>query len=150
MNTDRGGGGTTPSTPIPNSFFVKGLRNISPQNEQQPQIDAESKPSTPTISGGTKRQISGSSSRKKTSRARDNYIEKIKKRVIGQDHVIGYAVDALLRKKTGWADREHPMVMMFVGPTGVGKTGEREKTHRMCAIIAYMQSMKMMIFSISQ
>jgi len=49
--------------------------------------------------------------------------EELKKRVIGQDHVINQVVDVIRASKVGLQKEEAPIgVFMFVGPSGVGKT----------------------------
>jgi type VI secretion system protein VasG len=52
-----------------------------------------------------------------------NMGEDLKKRVIGQDHVIEQIVDVIRGTKIGLKREEAPIgVFMFVGPSGVGKT----------------------------
>ena len=49
--------------------------------------------------------------------------EKLKERVIGQDHAVKAVTDAILRSRAGLADKNRPIAsFMFLGPTGVGKT----------------------------
>lgn len=47
--------------------------------------------------------------------------------IIGQEGAIRAVSDALVRYQTGWVDGEHPLVLMFLGSSGVGKT-ETAKT----------------------
>ena len=48
---------------------------------------------------------------------------KLARRVIGQDHAAGVAARVLARFKAGMNDPERPLgTLLFVGPTGVGKT----------------------------
>lgn len=47
----------------------------------------------------------------------------LKKRIIGQDHVIGMLSRAILRARAGLKDPNRPIgSFLFLGPTGVGKT----------------------------
>ncbi|WP_028841221.1 ATP-dependent chaperone ClpB [Thermodesulfobacterium hveragerdense] len=49
--------------------------------------------------------------------------EKLKERVVGQDHAIKVISDALRRARAGLKDPNRPIgSFMFIGPTGVGKT----------------------------
>ena len=49
--------------------------------------------------------------------------EKLKERVVGQDHAVKAVTDAILRSRAGLADKNRPIAsFMFLGPTGVGKT----------------------------
>jgi len=49
--------------------------------------------------------------------------DKLKERVIGQDHAVKAVTDAILRSRAGLADKNRPIAsFMFLGPTGVGKT----------------------------
>lgn len=49
--------------------------------------------------------------------------EKIKERVIGQDHALKSIAEAIQRSRSGLSDPNRPIgVFMFLGPTGVGKT----------------------------
>ena len=47
----------------------------------------------------------------------------LQKRIIGQPHVISAMQDMLFTLKADFADKSRPLsVMLFMGPTGVGKT----------------------------
>ncbi len=49
--------------------------------------------------------------------------EKLKARVIGQDHAVGVVARAMLTQRAGLAAPNRPLgVFLFMGPTGVGKT----------------------------
>jgi ATP-dependent Clp protease ATP-binding subunit ClpB len=49
--------------------------------------------------------------------------EKLKQRVIGQDHAIKLISDAIIRQRAGIKDEKRPIgSFFFLGPTGVGKT----------------------------
>ncbi|WP_022670341.1 ATP-dependent chaperone ClpB [Hippea alviniae] len=49
--------------------------------------------------------------------------EKLKERVVGQDHAVKAVSDAILRSRAGLSDKNRPIAsFMFLGPTGVGKT----------------------------
>ena len=49
--------------------------------------------------------------------------ERLRKRVVGQDHAISAVANALRRARAGLKDPKRPIgSFMFIGPTGVGKT----------------------------
>ncbi|MGC8872488.1 MAG: ATP-dependent chaperone ClpB [Caldimicrobium sp.] len=49
--------------------------------------------------------------------------ERLKERVVGQDHAIGAVANALRRARAGLKDPNRPIgSFLFIGPTGVGKT----------------------------
>ncbi len=57
------------------------------------------------------------------TRSRDEFAAALASRVIGQDDACRVAATVLTRFKSGLADPERPLgVLLFVGPTGVGKT----------------------------
>lgn len=52
-----------------------------------------------------------------------NIAKKLKERVIGQDRAVEVVADAVLRSRAGMNDPSKPVAsLMFLGPTGVGKT----------------------------
>lgn len=52
-----------------------------------------------------------------------NMPDRLRQRVVGQDHAIELICSAIWRSRAGLQDRNRPMGnFMFVGPTGVGKT----------------------------
>lgn len=91
-----------------------------------------------TITGRIKEKVTPHDVRKVVSRATSIPIEEItaaerqriedldrrlKRRVIGQDHAVEKAVAAVKKARAGLADPDRPdAVMLFLGPTGVGKT----------------------------
>ena len=42
--------------------------------------------------------------------------------IIGQEPAIATVASAIRRKENGWADTEHPLVFLFLGSSGIGKT----------------------------
>jgi len=57
-----------------------------------------------------------------TSQLRDLH-RRIRKRIVGQDHVLERVVDALKRSHLGLTDSNRPLAsFLFLGPTGVGKS----------------------------
>lgn len=42
--------------------------------------------------------------------------------IVGQDQAVKQCAGALRRKENGWLDEDHPLVMLFLGSSGVGKT----------------------------
>ncbi|KRX80965.1 Caseinolytic peptidase B -like protein [Trichinella sp. T6] len=55
---------------------------------------------------------------------RQNYPfeERVKKNMIGQDGAISSVASAIRRRENGWTNDEHPLVFLFLGSSGVGKT----------------------------
>lgn len=48
--------------------------------------------------------------------------QRIKQHLIGQDGAIQTVCSAIRRKENGWIDEEHPLVFLFLGSSGIGKT----------------------------
>eukprot|EP01083_Nonionella_stella_P047286 126552_1 len=48
--------------------------------------------------------------------------EQLKLHIVGQLTPINTVASAIRRKQNGWADEEHPLVFLFLGSSGVGKT----------------------------
>lgn len=58
--------------------------------------------------------------------SKNNFLElknRLKSRIIGQDHVLEEVVKTISRSKTGFSDPNRPLAsFLFIGPSGVGKT----------------------------
>lgn len=48
--------------------------------------------------------------------------QRIKQVIVGQDGAIATVAATVRRKENGWADDEHPLVFLFLGSSGIGKT----------------------------
>ncbi|XP_068241955.1 mitochondrial disaggregase-like isoform X2 [Palaemon carinicauda] len=48
--------------------------------------------------------------------------QRIKQRIVGQEGAIATVCGAIRRKENGWYDEEHPLVFLFLGSSGIGKT----------------------------
>ncbi len=48
--------------------------------------------------------------------------KRIKEVIVGQDGAITTVASAIRRKENGWTDEEHPLVFLFLGSSGIGKT----------------------------
>jgi ATP-dependent Clp protease ATP-binding subunit ClpB len=48
--------------------------------------------------------------------------EALKARIVGQLGPIHAVASAIRRKQNGWHDEDHPLVFLFCGSSGVGKT----------------------------
>eukprot|EP00040_Diaphanoeca_grandis_P029974 m.176390 g.176390 ORF g.176390 m.176390 type:complete len:615 (-) comp31847_c6_seq1:18-1862(-) len=48
--------------------------------------------------------------------------ERVKKVIVGQDGPINSLAAAIRRRENGWHDDEHPLVFLFLGSSGLGKT----------------------------
>lgn len=46
----------------------------------------------------------------------------LKQSIVGQHYAVKAVCDAVRAKQNGWADEQHPLVFLFLGPSGVGKT----------------------------
>ncbi|XP_053363390.1 caseinolytic peptidase B protein homolog isoform X1 [Clarias gariepinus] len=47
---------------------------------------------------------------------------RLKEQIIGQEGAITTVASAIRRKENGWYDEEHPLVFLFLGSSGIGKT----------------------------
>ncbi|XP_029302153.1 caseinolytic peptidase B protein homolog [Cottoperca gobio] len=47
---------------------------------------------------------------------------RLKEHIIGQEGAINIVASAIRRKENGWYDEEHPLVFLFLGSSGIGKT----------------------------
>ncbi|ODM89084.1 Caseinolytic peptidase B protein [Orchesella cincta] len=48
--------------------------------------------------------------------------QRIKEVIVGQDGAITTVASTIRRKENGWTDEEHPLVFLFLGSSGIGKT----------------------------
>ncbi|OWR45523.1 mitochondrial disaggregase-like [Danaus plexippus] len=48
--------------------------------------------------------------------------QRLKQYIVGQSAAIETVAAAVRRKENGWADEEHPLVFLFLGSSGIGKT----------------------------
>ena len=47
---------------------------------------------------------------------------RLKEAIIGQDSAIKQVSATIRRKENGWVDKDHPIVLIFLGSSGIGKT----------------------------
>ncbi|XP_035241261.1 caseinolytic peptidase B protein homolog [Anguilla anguilla] len=47
---------------------------------------------------------------------------RLREHIIGQEGAINIVASAIRRKENGWYDEEHPLVFLFLGSSGIGKT----------------------------
>ncbi|XP_011606613.2 caseinolytic peptidase B protein homolog isoform X1 [Takifugu rubripes] len=47
---------------------------------------------------------------------------RLKEHIVGQEGAINTVASAIRRKQNGWYDEEHPLVFLFLGSSGIGKT----------------------------
>ncbi|XP_072170827.1 mitochondrial disaggregase-like [Diadema setosum] len=48
--------------------------------------------------------------------------QRLKEHIIGQEGAIATVAAAVRRKENGWMDEDHPLVFLFLGSSGIGKT----------------------------
>ncbi|XP_043288372.1 caseinolytic peptidase B protein homolog isoform X2 [Venturia canescens] len=48
--------------------------------------------------------------------------QRLKQHIVGQEGPISVVASAIRRKENGWIDEEHPLVFLFLGSSGIGKT----------------------------
>lgn len=48
--------------------------------------------------------------------------QRLKDRIVGQEGAINIIAAAIKRKENGWTDDDHPLVFLFLGSSGIGKT----------------------------
>ncbi|XP_063806972.1 mitochondrial disaggregase [Pseudophryne corroboree] len=48
--------------------------------------------------------------------------QRLKEHIVGQETAIATVGAAIRRKENGWYDEEHPLVFLFLGSSGIGKT----------------------------
>ena len=47
---------------------------------------------------------------------------RLKENIVGQEGAISTVASTIRRKENGWIDDEHPLVFLFLGSSGIGKT----------------------------
>lgn len=60
--------------------------------------------------------------RRRRLRAQFPLETRLGERIVGQRHAIGVVSSAIRRKENGWVDSDSPLVMLFLGSSGIGKT----------------------------
>ncbi|KAJ8667136.1 hypothetical protein QAD02_008798 [Eretmocerus hayati] len=48
--------------------------------------------------------------------------QRLKQYIVGQEGAISIVASTVRRKENGWIDEEHPLVFLFLGSSGIGKT----------------------------
>ncbi|RLU24499.1 hypothetical protein DMN91_002588 [Ooceraea biroi] len=48
--------------------------------------------------------------------------QRLKENIVGQEGPISIVASTIRRKENGWIDEEHPLVFLFLGSSGIGKT----------------------------
>nr|DBA32254.1 TPA: hypothetical protein GDO54_000058 [Pyxicephalus adspersus] len=56
--------------------------------------------------------------------------QRLKEHIVGQEGAIATVAAAIRRKENGWYDEEHPLVFLFLGSSGIGKTELAKQTAR--------------------
>ncbi|KAJ3341162.1 hypothetical protein HDU93_005571 [Gonapodya sp. JEL0774] len=60
--------------------------------------------------------------REKEMRRKFPLESQLRQHIIGQDGPINAVASAIRRRENGWHDEEHPLVFLFLGSSGIGKT----------------------------
>uniref|UniRef100_A0A8C5MBR5 Mitochondrial disaggregase n=1 Tax=Leptobrachium leishanense TaxID=445787 RepID=A0A8C5MBR5_9ANUR len=55
---------------------------------------------------------------------------RLREHIVGQEMAISTVAAAIRRKENGWYDEEHPLVFLFLGSSGIGKTELAKQTAR--------------------
>ncbi|KAF7386824.1 caseinolytic peptidase B protein isoform X1 [Vespula maculifrons] len=48
--------------------------------------------------------------------------QRLKQHIVGQEGPVSIVASTIRRKENGWIDEEHPLVFLFLGSSGIGKT----------------------------
>ncbi|XP_069828009.1 mitochondrial disaggregase isoform X3 [Dendropsophus ebraccatus] len=56
--------------------------------------------------------------------------QRLREHIVGQEGAIATVGAAIRRKENGWYDEEHPLVFLFLGSSGIGKTELAKQTAR--------------------
>ncbi|XP_073404576.1 mitochondrial disaggregase isoform X2 [Dendrobates tinctorius] len=56
--------------------------------------------------------------------------QRLRQHIVGQEGAIATVGAAIRRKENGWSDDEHPLVFLFLGSSGIGKTELAKQTAR--------------------
>ncbi|CAG2111953.1 unnamed protein product [Medioppia subpectinata] len=75
-----------------------------------------------TLIEAEKRYSAAEAKRRLDERLKFPLEERIKTVIVGQQSAITTVAAAIRRKENGWYDDEHPLVMLFLGSSGIGKT----------------------------
>uniref|UniRef100_A0AAQ4P9R4 ClpB family mitochondrial disaggregase n=1 Tax=Gasterosteus aculeatus aculeatus TaxID=481459 RepID=A0AAQ4P9R4_GASAC len=67
-------------------------------------------------------EFEGKARREAAERRRFPLERRLKEHIIGQEGAINTVASAIRRKENGWYDEEHPLVFLFLGSSGIGKT----------------------------
>ena len=59
---------------------------------------------------------------KRTQRSKFPLEHRLSESIVGQKHAIGIVSSSIRRKENGWVDSDSPLVMLFMGSSGIGKT----------------------------
>ncbi|XP_053312581.1 caseinolytic peptidase B protein homolog [Spea bombifrons] len=68
--------------------------------------------------------------REQEERRRFPLEQRLKEHIVGQEMAIATVAAAIRRKENGWYDEEHPLVFLFLGSSGIGKTELAKQTAR--------------------
>ncbi|KAM8976893.1 mitochondrial disaggregase [Pelodytes ibericus] len=88
--------------------------------------------------GATKKLLEGwetkfqeeSRKREVEERRRFPLEQRLKEHIVGQEMAVATVGAAIRRKENGWYDEEHPLVFLFMGSSGIGKTELAKQTAR--------------------
>ncbi|OUC45784.1 ATPase family protein [Trichinella nativa] len=103
--------------------FLEGADPLSSNESGQLPVNfAQNQQIEELLKGYTKKYTEKKALLERLERQNYPFEERVKKNMIGQDGAISSVASAIRRRENGWTNDEHPLVFLFLGSSGVGKT----------------------------